>query len=192
MEEIEKIEEPKLNKKDITSEIMGDPFFDLNVDCAAPDLEAQRQPLEEEENPIVDVIDVGLDFAEDFLKEAGYPGPKRKIWEDHGKKAMSKALNAYCPPGSAVGGVIDTPLVALLIGVGALILCFYPVISHFLKMKDEQKEELPPGDPEKIEGPKYEKPSTEISSTAPISRDDKRPIDRLMANNVHAVDLPGF
>jgi hypothetical protein len=187
--------EAPLNKKDITAEIIGAPFFDLNVDdneiVTDPQVQVQPQP-EDVENPLVDIIDVGLDFAEDFLKDAGYPEPKRKIWEEHGRKAMSKALNAYCPPGSALGGVIDTPLVALLIGFGALLLCFYPVIAYYLKSKNEKEDTAGSGEPEKIEQPKYEKPSTGISSTAPISRDDKRPIDRLMANNVHAVELPGF
>lgn len=188
------IEGAPLNKKDITAEIIGAPYFDLDGDddhLIGPS--AQEPKPEDVDNPLVDIIDVGLDFAEDFLKDAGYPAPKRKIWEDHGKKAMSKALNAYCPPGSAMGGIIDTPLVALLIGIGALLLCFYPVIAQIMKTKNAAGEIAESGDPDRVEQqPKFEKPQTEISSTAPINRDDMRPIDRLMSNNTKAVDLPGF
>lgn len=194
-----------LNRKNITAELIGGDFIDLDG-IEPPDGLQQPaadgnppEPEPEEFNALIDVIDVGLDFADDFLKDAGYPSTKRKIWEERGKKAMNKALNAYCPAGSAVGGVMDSNITALLIGVGSLLICLYPVIAHFMKQRNaaKQAEQTPEPEaetstsnaPQYVE--KYEKPETRVSSTAPISNMDVKPIERIQQREQTGM-LPGF
>jgi len=173
-------DESKLNKKDITSEvIVGYNFDDETPDGEpAPELIAGEQPqISEEENSLIPLIDVGLDFAEDILKEQHLPELKREIWESHGKKAMSKALNAYCPPGSALGGAMNAPLTALMIGIVALLMCFYPVLLKVISDKraalevgKDQEVIAAPESNERLYVEKYETPKpTKITSTAPIS-----------------------
>ena len=169
------VEEPvKLNRKDITEEITGIDLELREEDTQKPG-EEQQEP--DELNPLVDVVDCGLDFAEEFLQDAGYPPLKRKVWEDHGKKALSKAINAYCPPGSPLGGTMDTPLVALLIGIGALLLCFWPVIQRVLQDREKpattpaaEEQQPEPGEEKNEFVNTYEEPKPPaVKSTAPIS-----------------------
>lgn len=166
------VEEPvKLNRKDITAEICGIDL-ELGEEPELPDEEPQQEP--DELNPLVDVVDCGLDFAEDLLTDAGYPPLKRKVWEEHGKKALSRAINAYCPPGSPLGGTMDTPLVALLIGAGAILICFWPVIQKVIKDRESPKpEQIPEPEPEEEKTEfvnTYEEPKPPaVKSTAPIS-----------------------
>lgn len=146
-----------LNKKDITEEIMG-VSFEFKDDGESEEQQEQQKP--DELNPLVDVVDCGgLDFAEEFLQDAGYPPLKRKIWEDHGKKALSKAINAYCLSGSPLGGTMDTPLVALLIGIGSLLLCFWPVLQKV--MQDREK-------PAEIPAPKEQPQESESEYEHPV------------------------
>lgn len=167
------MEEP-LNKKNITGEIIG---YDLDAmldEDAPPELAADGlpdspgTPAPEDNgiNAIIDLIEIGLDMSEDIFREMGYPAdslPNRGVWERHGKNALNRALNVYFPPGSAAGGMIDSPAVSLVIGLGALALCMYPVISHTLKKRelDKAKTEEPQTTPTE------EKP--EPASTAPVS-----------------------
>ncbi len=184
----DEIDESRLNKKDITSEIVGFCFDDETpaaiVDQDPAGISGGDPQISEEENPLIPLIDVGLDFAEDILKEQHLPELKREIWESHGKKAMSKALNAYCPPGSALGGAMNAPLTALMIGIVALLMCFYPL---FLKLISDKRAALDTPEPEEIMIPqaaeyveKYEKPRpTKVTSTAPISELQQSISDRL-------------
>lgn len=129
----------KLNKKNILEDLN---FVNLDdIIDTSQEMQPQAVPEEEPDNALIDVIDIGLDFAEDLLRDMGYPAMKRNIWEQRGKKCMNKALNAYLPAGSGVGGALDTPLVALVIGVGALGLCLSPVIIHIIKTKRQEAEE---------------------------------------------------
>jgi len=186
----DEIDGAPLNKKDITSEvIVGYNFDDETPDGEpAPEPIAGDQPqISEEENSLIPLIDVGLDFAEDILKEQKLPELKREIWESHGKRAMSKALNAYCPPGSALGGAMNAPLTALMIGIVALLMCFYPLI---LKVISDKRAALEVGEDQVvIPAPesngreyveKYETPKpTKITSSAPISEMTQSISDRL-------------
>ncbi|WP_319377773.1 hypothetical protein [uncultured Methanocorpusculum sp.] len=177
----DEIDESRLNKKDITSEIVGFCFDDETpaaiVDQDPAWISGGDPQISEEENPLIPLIDVGLDFAEDILKEQHLPELKREIWESHGKKAMSKALNAYCPPGSALGGAMNAPLTALMIGIVALLMCFYPRILKLISDKraalehpDEQEELRSPTQAARGYVETYEEPRpTKVTSTALIS-----------------------
>ena len=168
------MDEAPLNKKNITGEIIGydlDEMLDdelppeLAAD-AAPDAAGTPAPEDNGTNAIIDLVEIGLDMSEDILREMGYPAdgmPNRKIWERHGKNALNRALNVYFPPGSTAGGMIDSPLVSLVIGLGALALCMYPVVSHTLKQKEIEKA--------KAEEPKLppQEETPEPASTTPIS-----------------------
>lgn len=169
------MDEAPLNKKNITGEIIG---YDLDemLDDAPPELafenignvpeaDGETAPEDYGINALIDIIEIGLDMSEDIFREMGYPAdgmPNRKIWERHGKNALNRALNVYFPPGSTAGGMIDSPMVSLVIGLGALALCMYPVVSHTLKQKEIAKAKEEPQLP-----PKEERP--EPVSTAPVS-----------------------
>lgn len=161
-----------LNKKNITGEIIG---YDLDamlddippeMDGSFPEADGEAARDDDSINAIIDLVEIGLDMSEDILREMGYPAdglPNRKIWERHGKHALNRALNVYFPPGSTAGGMIDSPAVSLVIGLGALALCMYPVIAHTLKQKEldkAKKEEQKAQPPEEIPEP---------VSTAPVS-----------------------
>lgn len=169
-----------LNRKNITGTITGTP---INFDEIFPEdkiieetSHGIAEPDDDTINPIVDVIDCGLDFAEDTLQEMGYPPLMRKVWDGKGKEALSKAINAYCPQGESLGRTLDTPLVALLLGFGALLLCFLPVIQKFMKERETQEpqyEAIEERQPEELTGEmtgRYEEPHPlQPTSTAPIS-----------------------
>lgn len=175
-----------INRKNITGEVTGN--ADFNFDDVIPEKSPlapgsliNAEPQEEELNPLVDLVDVGLDFAEETLQDMGYPALKRKAWDEHGKKALSKAINTYAPPGSSLGGTIDTPIFALLVGLGALMFCFLPVFQKFMKDRaviEEKRQARIEAETEQQEQDNitgelqgvYETPIPSVpSSTAPIS-----------------------
>ena len=158
-----------LNRKDVTAEILGieepedEETFDLNKlsaqnpgPASAP---PQAQPAPESDNPLIDFIDIGI--ADEVLKENGYPELKRKYWEEHGKRAMNKALNAYLPADSGAGAALDSPMVALFIGLGCLGLCLTPAVAHYMKQRKAEEEKHraetePQPEPERIPEPEAE------------------------------------
>lgn len=168
-----------LNRKNITSEVASPKNYDEVVPEAQPSQELipTEEKTEDGINPIVDLLDCGLDYSEEILIEMGYPKLMRKTWDERGKAALSKAINAYCPPGSALGGTLDTPLMALLLGVATLFLCFLPVVQKV--MKDRANESTLPEYTEEPQKPPVigtEQPATyetpeqfKLKSTAPIS-----------------------
>lgn len=124
------------NKKDGTSALYG-----IEPDQAEAE-PAPQQPIVEatdEDNALTAVIDIGLDMVTDICADIGYPKPKREIWENHGKSAMNKAVNTLCPAGTGGGNMINSPWIGLVIGIGCLFLCLYPIISYKLKMQDNAK-----------------------------------------------------
>ena len=163
------VEEPqKLNRKDITCEITGVEDFDFdNEPHEAPTAEEQPEEL----NAVVGVLDMLIGSSGDMLKEYDLPSPNTAIWEKWGKENLSKALNHYMPAG--VGGNMSSPAMAGLIGIGAILICFMPVIMVFIKrMQEPQPEQIPQQpeqEPEETEFVNaYEEPQP-VVSTAPIS-----------------------
>lgn len=67
----------------------------------------------------------------DLLKEYDLPAPNLTIWEKWGKENLSKALNHYMPAG--IGENMSSPAMAGLIGIGAILICFLPMIMVFVK-----------------------------------------------------------
>ncbi|MDV0441587.1 hypothetical protein [Methanorbis furvi] len=167
------VEEPpvKLNRKDITGDLIG-AAPDFNFDEEIPLLpkgEEQEQP--EELNAVVGILDMLIGSSGDLLKEYDLPAPNLTIWEKWGKENLSKALNHYMPAGMGEG--ISSPAMAGLIGVGAILICFLPVIMVFVKRKQEPQPEQIPQQPEPEEEKTefvntYETPEP-VHSTAPIS-----------------------
>lgn len=180
----------KLNRKNITSEVIKPKNYDEIVPENQPEEPATQDEIPKDDgiNPIVELLDCGLDYSEEILVEMGYPKLMRKTWNDRGKDAMSKAINAYCPPGSVLGGSLDTPLMALLLGVATLFLCFLPVVQKV--MKDRAAEALPeyvtdvpqlPTNAGTDQQATYETPEHfKLKSTAPISDSALSAVDRLV------------
>lgn len=184
----DEIEAP-LNRKDITEEITGRVNFDDLDDETFVDPETGGsggdEPKEETLNPLIGIMDQMIVTSPKMLEKRGYPSLNLEIWDDWAKPNLSKALNAYMP--ESMTSKLESPLACLFIGVGALIMCFIPVILHFMDMKQEkEKKKLtePEPDPEhketEPEQERYEKPQTRISETAPISRDDVTPLERMI------------
>lgn len=123
-------------KKDGSADLYGEEVSAEQSSSEQPD-----QPVEatDEDNALTAVIDIGLDMVENISKDMGYPQPNRSIWENHGKSAMNKAVNTLCPAGTGGGTVINSPWVGLIIGLGCLFMCLYPLISYKLKQKDSGK-----------------------------------------------------
>ena len=165
---VEESPTPKLNRKDITAEITGIDFE--FKDDGEPEEQQQEQP--EELNAVVGIIDMLIGSSGDLLKEYDLPAPNLTIWEKWGKENLSKALNHYMPAG--IGENMSSPAMAGLIGIGAILICFLPVIMTFVKRMQEPQPEQIPQQPE--EEPKekheyvntYEEPQP-VVSTAPIS-----------------------
>lgn len=124
------------NKKDGTSALYG-----VEPDQTDSDPEPQQPQVEatDEDNALTAVIDIGLDMVTDICGDLGYPSPNRSVWENHGKSAMNKAVNTLCPAGSGGGNMINSPWIGLIIGIGCLFLCLYPIISYKLKTQDKAK-----------------------------------------------------
>lgn len=189
------MDEVPLNKKDITAEITGidSEIIDLDASLGVmgerPDSEPQDLP---DENPIVDLVDAGLDIADDVLRDVGMPPTKRDAWNRSGRRALAKALNYYAPPTSAVGGAVNTPAVALVIGLGCLVLCFSPHIIGLIKARREPAPEAVHPQPDTMPEPEYETPQTSISATAPISHMELTPLERMTLEKTDGVTYGGF
>ena len=124
------------NKKDGTSALYG---IEPDQTEAEP---IQQQPFVEvsdEDNALTAVIDIGLDMVTDICADLGYPKPNRSVWENHGKSAMNRAVNTLCPAGTGGGNVINSPWIGLVIGIGCLFLCLYPIVSYKLKQQEKAK-----------------------------------------------------
>jgi hypothetical protein len=182
---------PKLNRKNITSEItlLRPPkVFGEEEPAAppAPEISGTPDAGQDSINPLVELLDVGLDFGEEALQGMGYPPLMRSAWESRGKAALSKAIDAYAPPG--ISGAADTPLTALILGLACLLLCFLPV---FLKVMQERETETisaaPAADtnhaePVTTEQLMQENPDgTKVLSTAPPSESTISALERLKA-----------
>lgn len=175
----------KLNKKDITSEVTGLDFdFDLNPEPGDPEPIGEQPEEEQQENAIVEIIDMMIGSSGDLLKEYGYPEPNLVIWEKWGKPNLTTALNEYMPVSS--DETIGSPAMCGFIGVGALALCFLPVIMQYVS-NQQQQIAAPEPEPEPEGGqPGTDKPATyqeekptKPSSTAPISESTLSAFERL-------------
>lgn len=185
-----------LNKKNITAEITGVIDLDEQLGMMEDDYGESPAPDDDlpDENPLVDLVDAGLDIADDLLREAGMPVTKRDAWNRSGRRALAKALNYYAPPTSAVGGAVNTPAIALVIGLGCLALCFSPHIIALIKSRSEDKiaetTVHPPSDTEPEV--QYEAPQTGMSATAPISHYELTPLERMTLEKTDGVTYGGF
>ncbi|MDD4126884.1 MAG: hypothetical protein PHV39_04265 [Methanomicrobium sp.] len=177
----------KLNRKDITAEVTGLDFDFDSIDAEEVTAEQKDgQPIEDQDNAIVDILDMLIGSSGDMLKEYGYPEPKLEIWVKWGKPNLTKALNEYMPA-AATNETISSPAVCGLIGIGALALCFMPVIMQFVSNQKQQQIAEPEQErqePEEQTG--TEKPATyqeenptTPSSTAPISEHTLSALERL-------------
>ncbi len=184
-----------INRKDITADIAG---LDIDFDKIAeeePQTEKQQEQPEEL-NAFVGVLDMLIDSSGDLLKEYGYPEPNLTVWEKWGKENLSKALNAYMP--ETAGYEMSSPAMAGMIGFGALVLAFLPVIMKVIsdqKADDSETKEIPEqGAPKAEEKQKeyldtYEEPQqVKPSSTAPISEHMRTVFERLETGSA----IPGL
>lgn len=179
-------EPEKINRKDITADITG---LDIDFDKIAEEepLTEEEQEQQEELNAFVGVLDMLIDSSGDMLKEYGYPAPNVTVWEKWGKENLSKALNAYMP--ESMGCEMSSPAMAGMIGFGALVLTFLPVI---MKVISDQKaaDSLPEPVASPASTKSNDKPAEYVdtyeetkpvkpSSTAPISEHARTILERL-------------
>lgn len=134
-----------LNQKDITKLVSGDCFdFDAETGDVVPDTPADApEPdagLPQETHPVVGIIDMLISSTSEPLRRHGYPQPNLTIWNEWGKDNLSKALHQYMPTNSGAGAAVNSPLFAGVLGVGALVLAFLPVIMHYVEQKRSQEE----------------------------------------------------
>ena len=187
-----------LNKKNITAEITGIIDLDEKLDSMSEEPTENLDPVDElpEENPIVDLVDAGLDIADDLLREAGMPTTKWDAWNRSGRRALAKALNYYTPPTSAIGGAVNTPLIALVIGLSCLAMCFSPHIISIIKSRGESRAadagQLQQQPVEEQPTVQYEVPQTTVSATAPISNYELKPIERMTLEKTDGIAYGGF
>jgi hypothetical protein len=188
-------ESETINRKDITAEITDlDIDFDKIADEEPVKSDKSEQP--EELNAFVGVLDMLIDSSGDMLKEYGYPAPNLTVWEKWGKENLSKALNAYMP--ESMGCEISSPAMAGMIGFGALVLTFLPVIMKVIAdQKDVEKDTGRISEPEKPTPPDekkeyvdtYEEPQqVKPTSTAPISEHMRTVFERMEAG----ATIPGL
>lgn len=138
-------EEP-LNTKDITHLISGDTFdFDEEGELQLPEtpentgMEGVGENIPETLHPLVGIMDMVISSTAGPLRRRGYPQPDLEIWEEWGKPNLSKAFHQYMPTTSGAGAAVNSPLFAGLLGVGALVLAFLPVILHYMEKKKEEE-----------------------------------------------------
>lgn len=75
---------------------------------------------------------------------------------------------------------MDTPLVALLIGIGTLLLCFWPVLQKVMQDREKPAEIPAPEEQPQESEPEYEHPvPASPSATAPISESMMTAVQRL-------------
>jgi len=197
----DEVDEAPLNKKDITEEITGRINFDDDDDNEAfevPHEESISEPKDETLNPLVGIMDQMIVTSPAMLKKRGYPSPNVDIWTDWAKPNLSKAFNHYLPEG--VGETLDSPVICLALGFGALVFAFLPVILHFIDKRKEKEaaeeqayldslkvEEETPDKLEYID--EYETPKPR--STAPISEGNLTKMQKFMQSGEGA-GLAGF
>lgn len=138
-------EEP-LNTKDITHLISGDTFdFDEEGELQIPEttenpgMEGMEETTPQELHPLVGIMDMVISSTAEPLRRRGYPQPNLSIWEEWGKPNLSKAFHQYMPTTSGAGAAVNSPLFAGLLGAGALVLAFLPVILHYMEKKKEEE-----------------------------------------------------
>ena len=132
-------EEEPLNRKDITAEITGK-GWDFDEEETAPEIAPEETPTTPSEpHPFVGIMDMLISTSQEPLAKAGYPAPNLSVWETWGKPNLSKAFYQYLPMESAAGAAINSPAFAGVIGLGALVIAFLPVIMYHVKKKDEEK-----------------------------------------------------
>ena len=150
-----------LNKKDITDEVTGVIDFDDDNDESAAE---QPERVEEPEglNQVVGIIDMLITSTPPMLEKRGYPAPNLDIWDSWGKENLSKAFNAYMPAGA--GNAISSPAFCGLLGLGALLFAFLPVILHFIDKKEAASKDAAETRPE----PKQEPAQYEDTYAEPV------------------------
>lgn len=134
-----------LNRKDITSIISGDVFnFDEETgDIQTPEPAPQQELgdlVPQEMHPLVGIMDMLISSTAEPLRRHGYPQPNLSIWNEWGKPNLSKAFHQYMPTTSGAGAAVNSPIFAGLLGAGALVLAFLPVIMYHMQRKREQEE----------------------------------------------------
>lgn len=189
-----------LDKKDITAEITGQ-VFDLDSMEEEPEEETPIEEAEEDGlNPVVGILDMLICSSPKILQKYGYPSPDLEIWEDWGKENLSKAFNEYMP--DSAGTAVSSPLFCGVMGAGALVFAFLPVILHFIDKQGEEKkkalEEAKRAEVKAAEEPivyenTYETPAppSGIISTAPVSMGTMTALEKFKASGEEA-NFAGF
>jgi len=139
--------EEEINSKNITPEIIGGDFFDLD------ELSSENPPVDDFEelnnkkpddptadNDIVNILDLFITTSPVILAKYGYPSPDLTIWKDWAKPNLNVAFNHYAPAGAMVGGAVNMPVIAAFIGVAAIGVAFLPVILFHIEKKKKESE----------------------------------------------------
>lgn len=188
-----------LDKKDITAEITGQ-VFNLDEMEEEPE-EAPTEEVEEEGlNPIVGIMDMLICSSPKILQKYGYPSPDLDIWEDWGKENLSKAFNEYMP--DTASETVSSPLFCGIMGTGALVFAFLPVILHFIDKQGEEKKkaleevkraEMKPAEEPTTYEDTYETPvpPSGIISTAPVSMGTMTALEKFRSQGEEA-SFAGF
>ena len=137
--------EEQLNKKNITSEILGlDNEVDFDLDTCTEEEHTEAVPVDPTaDNAIVNIIDLFITTSPAILAKYGYPSPDMTIWEEWAKPNLNVAFNHYVPAGTMAGGAVTMPVIAGVIGVAAIGVAFLPVIlAHLDKKKAAAAEVL--------------------------------------------------
>lgn len=136
-------EETPLNRKDITAEITGTlhNFDEEEEPEELPQGEQTQAVTPSEPHPFIGIMDMLISTSQEPLRKRGYPAPNLEIWEEWGKPNLSKAFYQYMPIESGAGAAMNSPAFAGLLGFGALVLAFMPVILCYIDKKKKEKEE---------------------------------------------------
>lgn len=133
-----------LNQKDITKIVSGDVFnFDEetgDIEKPEPEQPQDGEIIPQEMHPLVGIMDMLISSTSEPLRRHGYPQPNLSIWNEWGKPNLSKAFHQYMPTTSGAGAAVNSPLFAGLLGAGALVLAFLPVIMYHMQRKREEEE----------------------------------------------------
>lgn len=132
----------EIAKKDITEDII----------LADEKREAALETVPKADHAVVTLLDIAFDTGTDYLKKEGYPAPMDGVYKHFSRPFLNKAAWCYLPDQQ----LPEDPRVALLLGVGGLVLAFSPaLIEVYKRRKAEEKEG---SEEKKEEAPKEVKP----------------------------------
>jgi len=128
-------------KKDITEDII------LSDEKREEELKAGEAAKPQGDHAVVTLLDMAIETGGDYLKKEGYPPPNDSIYKHFSRPFLNKAAWHYLPDEQ----LPDDPKIALLLGVGGLVLAFAPTLMEVYKRRQEEEKE------EQIEEQKEEK-----------------------------------